>query len=437
MGKGPTRPSNQRTAGSGRRRRRRSLIVKPASWPRYMVEKRLKSGSVAYYWTPPKSFRLRGFTLTSEALGQSYATAIERAASLNLHLNAWHDGLGSARDLDLQPSFGTLDWLIERYYRSRAFEKVSPRSQPDYRRELRLVSDLPLKTGARAGTLRLTQISARAADKLYDRLLTGPRGRRARQANMCISRLVRAWDAVQRLYPETVPAVNPFGGIERVGSKTAKLAATRDEAFALAAALQAQGHPHLAAAALICFEWLQRPENVLAGHLGWTDYKPADRPNEVQIFHHKTGERIWHSLSDEAGPLSPELEATLDALPRLGVPIVLRQRQRGQAKGSAKPYEFRVARAVVRQARRLAGLPSHVTLDACRHGGMTELGDADLTEQQIMALSAHRSPDAARGYVKRTDIQRLAAARKRRAWVEREQTVVAIRNGRSERKIKN
>ena len=65
---------------------------------------------------------------------------------------------------------------------------------------------------------------------------------------------------------------------------------------------------------------------------------------------------------------------------------------------------------------------------------MTELGDAELTEQQIMALSAHRSPEAARGYVKRTEAQRLTASRKRRVWVEREQTGATIRNGHSERK---
>ena len=79
--------------------------------------------------------------------------------------------------------------------------------------------------------------------------------------------------------------------------------------------------------------------------------------------HHKTGERIWHALSDEEGPLCPELEAVLDTLSRLGVSIVLRERQRGVTKGTAKPYLFRVARSIVRQARKLAGLPSHVTLD--------------------------------------------------------------------------
>ena len=59
-------------------------------------------------------------------------------------------------------------------------------------------------------------------------------------------------------------------------------------------------------------------------------------------------------------------------------------------------------------------LGKHVTMDACRHGGMTELGDAEATEQEIMSASGHRSPEAARVYVKRTEKQRISAVRKRR-----------------------
>ena len=72
----------------------------------------------------------------------------------------------------------------------------------------------------------------------------------------------------------------------------------------------------------------------------------------------------------------------------------------------------------MQEARAAASLPAHVTLAACRHGGMTELGDSDLTEQQIMALSTHATPQAARVYVKRTEAQRKTAARKRRLFIE-------------------
>jgi len=49
---------------------------------------------------------------------------------------------------------------------------------------------------------------------------------------------------------------------------------------------------------------------------------------------------------------------------------------------------------------------------------MTELGDAELTEQGVMSLSMHKTPQAARLYVKRTERQRATATRKRRQWVE-------------------
>lgn len=97
-------------------------------------------------------------------------------------------------------------------------------------------------------------------------------------------------------------------------------------------------------------------------------------------------------------------------------------------RGENRPYSYSYARSLVRRARKKAGLPAHVTLTACRHGGMTELGDAELTEQGIMALSAHSTPDSARGYVKKTERQRLAAARKRRAWVEQEQNEAKSQN---------
>jgi hypothetical protein len=51
---------------------------------------------------------------------------------------------------------------------------------------------------------------------------------------------------------------------------------------------------------------------------------------------------------------------------------------------------------------------------------MTELGDAEITEQGTMALSGHRTPEAARVNVKRTERQRLAATEQRRRFLESE-----------------
>ena len=85
-----------------------------------------------------------------------------------------------------------------------------------------------------------------------------------------------------------------------------------------------------------------------------------------------------------------------------------------------RPYSESHADHLVQKARKLAGLPNHVTLAACRHGGMTELGDAEIIEQDIMAHSGHRTPQAARVYVQRTERQRLAASAERRRFLQSE-----------------
>ena len=387
--------------------------MKPVGWPRYLVEKRLRNGSTAYYWRPKATDTKEGFNLPGEPLGTDYASARERANMLNAHLDAWRKGRGASKDLDLQPGFGTLGWLVERYKRSRAWEKVSARSRPDYERAFNIVLNFKLNSGLELRLAPVVAVTARGVDKLYVALQRSARvTRRLRQANICMLRMARAWDAVHRLYPRSIPAENPFRGVELEHGKETTQPATRSEAYALHAALLAAGEPHLAAVPLICFEWHQRPENVIAGHLTWADYQPS----AVRIVHHKTGELVWLPLVDNNGPLFPELTAYLDTLERLGVPVVL---MRPKAKDAPeRPFRLREARKRVRKAALVAGLRMDLTLAACRHGGLTELGDADLSEQGVMALSGHKTPQVARLYVKKTATQRRSAARKRRAWIE-------------------
>jgi hypothetical protein len=150
-----------------------------------------------------------------------------------------------------------------------------------------------------------------------------------------------------------------------------------------------------AAAAVVCFEWLQRPENVLGGYVTWSDYRSKDHPNAIKILHHKTGAVVWHPLEEttEAGPVRfyEEAEAVLARSPRRGVPMVLKP---AHGANPAGPYTAMTMAKVVVKIRGKLGLPSTFTLDACRHGGMTELEEAELTDGQGRALSGHRSQRA-------------------------------------------
>jgi hypothetical protein len=97
--------------------------------------------------------------------------------------------------------------------------------------------------------------------------------------------------------------------------------------------------------------------------------------------------------------------------------MILHETRHKTEHGKPKPtklYSESGMAKLVRRLRNEAGLPATFTLDACRHGGMTELEEAELTDGQGRALSAHKSR-AYQGYAKRTMERALAATRKRHA----------------------
>lgn len=173
------------------------------------------------------------------------------------------------------------------------------------------------------------------------------------------------------------------------------------------------------------FAWLQRPENVLDGKITWADYRSPDKPRHVRVFHHKTGEVVWMPLENDSGPLYPELDAYLGGLARLRLPIVLTSGERGPA----RPYAHVYAQRRLREAR-VAGVRHPRCMPPRRH---EELGDAGFTEQGVMTLSGHKTPQAARLYIKRTERQRTTAARQRRTWVEENEAGSEVRMGRQKR----
>ena len=72
----------------------------------------------------------------------------------------------------------------------------------------------------------------------------------------------------------------------------------------------------------------------------------------------------------------------------------------------------------MRRIIRLAGLPDELSFSSSRHGGPTEGGDADMTDREILAQSAQKTPKALPRYVKKTMKQIANGARKRRGQNE-------------------
>lgn len=400
------------------------MFTKPL--PRFVITKALKGDVPAFYFNVPTLYRKLGCTIPNEPLGTDYPTACGddgnggRAAALNALFNEWNTARrGGAIEAGHLIRFGTVDWVFREYLKSEACrERVSARTRPDYERVMQMVCNVMTKKGDKIGERAVRSITPRAADKIYSIIINGPRGPRLRQGEKVISVCRHAWRVVHRLYPDqfdkAVP--NPWQGVTKKRRTLAtKPAATRDQVYRFAWGAIEAGCPEAAAAVVICFEWLQRPENVIGGYLRWPDYRPTNAPSALRIIHHKTGAIVWHPLEevtpDGAVRFYPEAEAVLSRLPRRGVPMILKAGR----DGTSVPFSIMAMDKRVRRLRLALGLPSTFTMDACRHGGMTELEEAELTDGQGRALSGHRTQRSYEGYAKVTLARALPATRKRYA----------------------
>jgi hypothetical protein len=408
--------------------------------PRYVVSKPLKSGSIGFYYNVPKIYLKAGCPKLNEPLGMDYAIACGedgkggRAATLNGQFEEWdlmRKGLPVSSEA--APAIGSVDWLFREYKGSKAYlEKVGKRSRGGYEWTMRAVCDTLNKKSVRIGNLPVKSITPRAADKLYDKFITTPKGERLRRGEKLTILCRKAWRVVHRLYPKEfakdIP--NPWPGVTmKTRIKATKPAVSREQVYAFARGCVKRQEPECAAAAVICFEWLQRPENVIAGHIKWTGYRPAGKTT-IQIEHHKTGAVIEHPLEEQLQDgtvvkFYEDAEEVLSHLTRRGIPMILREVEEGKS----KPYSFSGMQKIVQRMRKEIGLPPEFTFDACRHGGMTELEEAELTEGQGRALSAHRTKESYAGYAKRTESRMLSATRKRHAHTLANALATSIQNG--------
>jgi hypothetical protein len=426
--------ANRISGGRGRG----SVTVKH-TLPRYVIAKRLKSGLIAYYFNVPKMYLQAGCPKLNEPLGTDYVVASGedgkggRAATLNGLFDEW-DQLRRGLPISsaAAPAIGSVDWLFREYRVSKAYiEKVGTRSRKSYEWSMRAVADTLNKKGVRIGNLPVRSITPRAADKLYDRFITTPNGERLRRGEKLVTLCRKAWRVVHRLYPaefaKDIP--NPWPGVTmKMRVKLTKAAVTREQVYTFARGCIQRGEPECGAAAVICFEWLQRPENVIAGHIKWSGYR-AGREATIQIEHHKTGAVVQHPLEEKLPDgtvvkFYADAEEVLSHLTRRGIPMILREVEEGKS----KPYSFSGMQKIVQRMRKEIGLPVEFTLDACRHGGMTELEEAELTEGQGRALSAHRTKESYAGYAKRTAPRILSATRKRHAHWLANQAATSIQN---------
>jgi len=153
----------------------------------------------------------------------------------------------------------------------------------------------------------------------------------------------------------------------------------------------------------------------------------------VRIQHHKTKAIVLHPLEERLPDgtvikFYEDAEAILSHLKRRGTPMILRE----VAEDKFKPFSSSGMQKIVQRMRKKLNLPVSFTLDACRHGGMTELEEAELTDGQGRALSAHRTKESYEGCAKRNLPRALSATRKRYAHVLANGSETGVKNAASD-----
>lgn len=94
--------------------------------PELMRPKKLKSGTIAWYWSPPTRDLSAGCPLKPEPLGQSFEKACYRAEQLNGALIEWRQGQS---DGAIPARHGTFDWLCALYRTDRRYRRLADGSK--------------------------------------------------------------------------------------------------------------------------------------------------------------------------------------------------------------------------------------------------------------------------------------------------------------------
>ncbi|MET4490675.1 hypothetical protein [Bradyrhizobium sp. LA7.1] len=397
--------------------------------PDYTLRKPL-AGGWGYYFNVPTWARKAGCEIANEPLGRDYDAAVRRVEEILLPaFRSWRTGGATDAKVSLPSKAGTLDWMFAEYRSDRKYTRLSAKQRRNHEVGFKHVGDYVLKDGRRLGSVAVNAVNTAVVDAVYEKLLVvsekdadGNMVERERRTsiNHAMKSCRRAWNVTARRHPGKLPVVNPFASMSLKSSGRETPTATFEELVSFRAKAAELGLHSLATAALIAWEWLQRETDIFATFM-IEHYRPKDRPNMVRVIDEKTEAESWVPLFDEDGaPLHPELMAELDAIKRERIAGLVLRRDWG-TRGSwptwPKPDmpDFTHMSRKTKEVIRAAGLRDELSFTSFRHGGLTESGDAELTDREILAQSRHTTVKVLTKYVKRTARQRATGTKKRRA----------------------
>ncbi len=331
---------------------------------RYLVAKPRKDGTVRHYWQPKRVLAEAGFL--TRRLSDDLPKAIAEAEKLNHELDLWYRGQGP---VPIDPA--SLAGLIRLWQTDASFKGLRDRTQNDHLYYFRHIE-------AWAGDAPVSAITRRAVKAWYRALVEGHGPSFASHAIATLRRLLSF--AVDEEWIER----NPADRMRIKAPESRAVVWTDAQVAAFCDTARAMGRPSMALAALLAWALGQRIGDVL--RLTWAAWDGQ----RITLRQSKTGQPV------SIRPL-PELRAALDAARQDG------QRTAPQmvvSEITGRPYQPSAFQHTAAKIRTEAGLPKELQMADLRRTAATNLGRAGCTDDEIRAVTGHKTRAVVAVYVR-------------------------------------
>jgi hypothetical protein len=346
---------------------------------RYLSTRPRRTGT-AYYWLPTPALQKAGFL--PRRLSDDKAEAIAQAERFNAELDAW-------RDHGTRPSgitLGSLAAVDLEFQRDDDFKRLAPRSQADYLRCIKPALDW-------AGDQPIGDLTRRFIKAWY-RQQRDMRGEANSRNAMAALRRLLSYAVSEDHIPD-----NPAMKLRVTAPASRDRVWTLDERDRFVAAAKAHGRPSMAAAVVLGWCLGQRPADLRT--LAWTAWDGRT----VALRQAKTGALV-------RVPALPDLRTLLDDLPRTSTQIVV-------SETTKRPYQESAFQHLFAEIRTKAGLPADLQFRDLRRTLATALGAAGCTDDQIRAITGHKTRNVVAVYVRPDNAFAEGAIDRLRTKVER------------------
>lgn len=393
-------------------------IEKPAN-----VERRkLSDGRTLWIWRPTAKDRAKKCPLKYENLGHDMVAAFEAADALNERLHDWRN------NVQIGLVKGSAGWLLECFLEHDDVVTLSDSARDEYKRCVKYLCSLKNKKTKRHFQDRdLTAISVKEAAGVYN-ALTKKHGQY--MANKALGTIQYAWDLMHIREEIYVPESNPFRKIKKRHTESEEtFNASYEQLEAFISAAIAMNEIAMAFAARLAWDFHVRIREIFTD-CSFIHWRPDDHPHDLWVTSSKTSKgktkktSVWIPLDElvthEDGTtqwvcLFPELEDLYRMLPYSDGLLCQRERRKGKLTVAGDWLPIKNSDKIARRICQKAELPDKVTMETFRHGGLTELGDAGVSDRLIMARSRHKKAETVSRYVHKTNTQATKAQKLRLA----------------------